>query len=121
MLKKRILLASLSLAMAFYLPSESFAATFSSSSSSRPVSVSPSRSVSSPVRSNYTAVKSTPTAVKAVSRPVNNTVRRPVVNQQPQRSTVVSRNRQEYDYYEFNECTPYQSMQGNGWKCLDND
>ncbi|WP_336939339.1 hypothetical protein [Acinetobacter modestus] len=117
---KRIFLVSVSLAMATSLPSVSFAASFSSPS--RSVSVSPSRSVSTPVRS-YTAVKAptvTKTATKTVTRPVS-TVRRPVVNQQPQRSTVVSRNRQEYDYYDFNDCVPYQSVTGNGWKCLDND
>jgi hypothetical protein len=120
---KRILLVSVSLAMASYLPSESFAG-FSSVSSSRSISVSPSRSVSSPVRS-YTAVKATPTATKtvtrssAVRRPVN--ANRPVANQ-PQQSSATSRSRSHYEYYDFNECKPYQSVtSGKGWKCLDND
>lgn len=94
-------------------PSSSFSSSRSyTSSSTRSTSTTsfratPSRPVSKP---------STIRSVKPVSTPA-----RPVPVASPTQQKKKKKSGIEYDYYAFNDCTSYSSINFQGWKCIDRD
>ncbi|WP_354734628.1 hypothetical protein [Acinetobacter nosocomialis] len=94
-------------------PSSSFSASRSyTSSSARSSSVSSFRSTPTRTVSKPSTIRS----VKPVSTPA-----RPVPVASSTQPKKKKKTGFEYEYYAFNDCTPYSSINFQGWKCIDRD
>lgn len=87
--------------------SRSYTGSAARSSSASSFRSTPARPVSKPSTIRSIKPVSTPTKPAPVASPV-----------QPKKK---KKSGIEYEYYAFNDCTPYSSVNFQGWKCIDRD
>lgn len=92
----------------------------SSFSSSRSYTSSSTRSTSTTsFRATPSRPVSKPSTIRSV-KPVS-TLARPASVTSPSQQKKKKKSGFEYEYFAFNDCTPYSSINFQGWKCIDRD